>query len=355
MSARTKILLLVFLIGQTSANGAEVVCSSSVPPINPTTAYSDNLDGTATHLQTGLMWKVCSEGQTWGNGVCIGTQSFLTWAKALETAAISQFAGHTDWRVPNVRELRSLVERCRANPAINNSIFPLELPVFAYWSSSPAFDNIGRARIVYFDRGHIADESMLSFSSVRLVRGGKSSASFDSATVPTPAVISAQFAATPTSGAAELTVRFTGIGTSNLSTDVLTYEWDFGDGSTSTLRSPSHTFRAAGIFNVVLKVSNATGQSALSTVQNITVTGSTTVTDADKVFTWAEITYPAFFAPANSTSLSITGYRYRAYSGGSFLAVNDSGTAHLYYLGPLSGNTVLDLGPLTTWLTQAGP
>jgi alpha-tubulin suppressor-like RCC1 family protein len=77
--------------------------------------------------------------------------------------------------------------------------------------------------------------------------------------------------------------------------------------------------------------------------------------DADKVFGWAEKTYPAFFAPANGTSLTIPGYRYRTYSGGGFLAVNDNGTAHLYYLGPLNNNTVMDLGLLSNWLTQAGP
>jgi alpha-tubulin suppressor-like RCC1 family protein len=89
---------------------------------------------------------------------------------------------------------------------------------------------------------------------------------------------------------------------------------------------------------------------------NLTGTApSSLAADADKVFAWAEKTFPDFFSPANGPSQSITGYRYRAYSGGGFLAVNDdSGTAHLYYLGPLSGSTVLDLGLLSAWVTQAG-
>lgn len=48
------------------------------------------------------------------------------------------------------------------------------------------------------------------------------------------------------------------------------------------------------------------------------------------------------------------GYRYRAYVGGGFLAVNDT-TRHLYYLGPLRNNAVLELGVLSGWVVHAGP
>ena len=51
-------------------------------------------------------------------------------------------------------------------------------------------------------------------------------------------------------------------------------------------------------------------------------------------------------------SLSGLGYRYRSYADGHYLAVNDSSTSHLYYLGPLSNNTVLDLGALGEWVAQ---
>lgn len=81
---------------------------------------------------------------------------------------------------------------------------------------------------------------------------------------------------------------------------------------------------------------------------------SSLVDDADKVFAWAEKTYGTVFSPTGQTTQTIPGYRFRAYSA-HYLAVNDdSGTAHLYYLGPLSSNTVLDLGLLSMWVTQAG-
>lgn len=171
----------------------------------------------------------------------------------------------------------------------------------------------------------------------------------------TQAVITASISATATSGAAPLTVQFTGTGSSSVVSDVLGYLWTFGDGTTSTEKSPSHAFTAAGTYSVTLSVSNTTGQSASASAQSITVTtgGSTLIVDADKVFVWAEKTYASIFGRGQATQ-SITGYRYRSYANGHFLAVNDSGTPRLYYLGPLSNNTVFDLGLLSGWLTQAG-
>ncbi len=55
-----------------------------------------------------------------------------------------------------------------------------------------------------------------------------------------------------TSGCAPLTVNFT-----NLSTNGLTYLWDFGDGSTTTTFSPTHTFTAAGVYTVRLSAANS--------------------------------------------------------------------------------------------------
>jgi hypothetical protein len=83
-------------------------------------------------------------------------------------------------------------------------------------------------------------------------------------------------------------------------------------------------------------------------------TSPTLAADADAVFAWAERTYPQYFSPAGLGSQSISAHRYRAYKDGHYLAVNENGEAHLYYLGPLSANVFLDLGLLALWLAQAG-
>ncbi len=51
------------------------------------------------------------------------------------------------------------------------------------------------------------------------------------------------------------------------------WSWNFGDGGTSTLQNPTHTYAAAGTYNVVLTVSNAGGTSAPAT-KSVTVPGT---------------------------------------------------------------------------------
>ncbi len=73
--------------------------------------------------------------------------------------------------------------------------------------------------------------------------------------------------------------------------------------------------------------------------------------DADKVFDWAQRTYPFVFSPAGQ-SATLSGYRYRSYAS-HYLAVNETGMPHLYYLGPLSLFKVLDLGLLSDFVALA--
>lgn len=65
----------------------------------------------------------------------------------------------------------------------------------------------------------------------------------------------ANFTAAPASGYAPMTVRFTNRSTG----DITSYAWDFGDGSTSTDKSPSHVYANAGNYNAVLTVTGPGG------------------------------------------------------------------------------------------------
>jgi beta propeller repeat protein len=75
----------------------------------------------------------------------------------------------------------------------------------------------------------------------------------------------ANFTASPTSGKAPLTVKFT-----DKSTDGYYWAWKFGDKGTSTLKSPEHKYTKAGKYTVTLKVKNAAGSSTKT--MNIKVT-----------------------------------------------------------------------------------
>jgi len=80
----------------------------------------------------------------------------------------------------------------------------------------------------------------------------------------TPVPPTAAFSATPLSGTLPLTVTFT-----NLSSGTITdWLWDFGDGGTSTLENPTHTYTAAGVYTATLTVSGPAG----SDVATATVT-----------------------------------------------------------------------------------
>jgi pimeloyl-ACP methyl ester carboxylesterase len=86
-------------------------------------------------------------------------------------------------------------------------------------------------------------------------------------------------------------------------------------------------------------------------LDNLVTAGAGLAADADKVFDWAERTYAFVFSPAGQ-SATVAGYRYRSY-GNHYLAVNEIGTPHLYYLGPLSLFKVLDLGLLSDFVALA--
>lgn len=70
--------------------------------------FVDNQDGTITDNATGLMWSQNDDGQG------------MTWPEALEYAENATLAGHSDWRLPNVKELQSIVDYSRA-PSVTNS------------------------------------------------------------------------------------------------------------------------------------------------------------------------------------------------------------------------------------------
>ncbi|MCP4538101.1 MAG: PKD domain-containing protein, partial [Chloroflexi bacterium] len=93
-------------------------------------------------------------------------------------------------------------------------------------------------------------------------------------------VLMADFEAAPRLGSAPLTVAFTDL--SLPAGEIETYEWDFGDGITSTEASPSHTYTqpglttAGGAYTVTLTVSGTNGSNTLLRPAYVTVNASFT-------------------------------------------------------------------------------
>lgn len=163
---------------------AQQVCvSESIPASTPTSDFLIHGDGTVTHKRTGLTWMRCPLGQKWDGRTCAGEADMYVWQKALQAAAAFNasggYAGHKDWRVPNIKELDSIVENQCYMPSINLKVFPGALAM-RHWSSTMDHRHPrSYALFVGFENGY-GDDGRVSFQyPVRLVRQGQPSAAFD--------------------------------------------------------------------------------------------------------------------------------------------------------------------------------
>lgn len=166
-------VMLIGLLALPHAAGAAQYCvtESQIPTSTPTSRFTDHGDGTVTDNQTGLMWAKCPLGW-FGAGCASGVLTLLNWDDALQAAEASEYAGHGDWRLPNVKELGTIVERRCGNPAVNLAVFP-NTPSTETWSSSPSAFNSSTAWTVQFITGDSQGVyGRHELHAIRLVRGG---------------------------------------------------------------------------------------------------------------------------------------------------------------------------------------
>lgn len=102
-------------------------------------------------------------------GICsdYNTDSFI---QALNT---TKFGGYDDWRLPTIKELSTLVNGGRDNPAINTDYFPSTIS-YGYWTSTSHSNSnfVGYAGIVLFANGYASHGYAKSINhNVRAVRG----------------------------------------------------------------------------------------------------------------------------------------------------------------------------------------
>ena len=137
----------------------ERAATSTGDPSSETAVYRDNGDGTVTDTTTGLTWR-----QT--------AVSSKTWAEALTYCENLTLGGHTDWRLPGIKELRSLIDTGRHDPAINPNYFP-DAEASWYWSGTTSAYRPQDAWIVNFYFGDVDGFIKTDGNLVRAVRGGQ--------------------------------------------------------------------------------------------------------------------------------------------------------------------------------------
>lgn len=116
-------------------------------------------NGAVTDQRTGLAWQQQDDGQ------------LRNWEGAIAYCEGLTLAERSDWRLPNVKELESLTDDSRWNPAID--------PIFTgvrsnyYWSSTTyAYYSLSALDVNFYD-GYVGDDDKSLGGYVRCVRGGQ--------------------------------------------------------------------------------------------------------------------------------------------------------------------------------------
>jgi hypothetical protein len=120
-------------------NGVQTWCIRCVRgPAYGVNEFVDNGDGTVSDLATGLMWQKTDDGRG------------RDWREALDYAEHLELAGYADWRLPNQKELHSIVDYDYI-PAIN-PIFHMRDATGWFWTSTPFIDMPGQAVYIAFGK-----------------------------------------------------------------------------------------------------------------------------------------------------------------------------------------------------------
>jgi hypothetical protein len=185
--------------GQTAAYPADkndgITGSVAVPDdgtvqAGATLSYIDNGDGTITDNNTGLLWEKKSDdgglhdkdnAYLWsGNG---SQETVWDWLDDINTQGGTGFAGYNDWRLPNAKELQSIVNYQNPSPRVSVAFHSNCVPgatVFTgsctfplnYWSSTTRASSTDMAFYVSFNHGDVLPELKFQVFHVRAVRGG---------------------------------------------------------------------------------------------------------------------------------------------------------------------------------------
>lgn len=145
--------------GYPSGNDGPVLKLNYVYFVRGNTEYGmnnfyDNGDGTITDSATGLMWTQ----DDFGDGSTTGPRSGMIWEDALALAQqknSENYLGHNDWRLPNAKEMQSILDYSRSPDSTNSAAID---PIFNatqitneagqvdypwYWTSTTHIKNNG--------------------------------------------------------------------------------------------------------------------------------------------------------------------------------------------------------------------
>lgn len=141
------------------ATGDDGDLETGAPWPNP--RFTNNGNGTVTDNLTGLIWQQAASATT------------MNWTNAIHYANTNTLAGQTDWRIPNINELRSLYDCAAANLSLALSHFS-GIQTGFYFSSTTDTAQTTQAYGLYSSGGDITQNSKANSNYVIIVRGSSS-------------------------------------------------------------------------------------------------------------------------------------------------------------------------------------
>lgn len=116
----------------------------------------DPVTGIVSDSATGLAWL--------DNNI----STTMTWENAIGSCENLTFGGKSDWRLPNINELKSIIDRTKISPAIKDGFENTK--IWNYWSSTTKEEHKQYAWYVYNIPGYAAYQLKSKSAYVRCVR-----------------------------------------------------------------------------------------------------------------------------------------------------------------------------------------
>jgi len=117
--------------------------------------FKDNGDGTVTDVDNRLTWQQADVKKDW--------ETAISYCEGIN------LVNHQDWRLPDIKELMTIVDMTTSNPTIDLIAFP-GTKASLYWSAITFESNDGNALVIDFDNGDIHSNEKGLTNFVRCVR-----------------------------------------------------------------------------------------------------------------------------------------------------------------------------------------
>jgi len=125
----------------------------------PLSYTRDNVNEIVTDNNTGLIWQDNADAQNLTH----------TYSDAIAYCDSLALGGYNDWRLPNTRELFSIVHFGTADPSIDSTF--LNINSFEYWTNDISLFDSTYANTIFFDDGTVDADKQTESSYLRCVRG----------------------------------------------------------------------------------------------------------------------------------------------------------------------------------------